>query len=139
MQKLLLLISPVLKILPKNPKSKEKDNNYEMHDVNSIELIRVCIFIFHLFYRVNSKVEDCLESRFPSLRHGSKSGRMISINWVFINWDLCSVGLVLGGVLEIFKILLPRLGSYRVSRFFWLFIFFVFQFFYHKFGPQRSK
>ena len=37
---------PCLKILSKNPKSKEKDNNYEMHDVNSIELIRVCIFHF---------------------------------------------------------------------------------------------
>ena len=28
------------------------------------------------------------------------------------------VGLVFGGVLEIFEILLPRLGSYRVSDFF---------------------
>ena len=34
-------------ILKIQKKSKEKDNNYEMHDVNSIELIRVCIFIFH--------------------------------------------------------------------------------------------
>ena len=38
-------------------------------------------------------------------------------------FDFAMVGLVLGGVLEIFKILLPRLGSYRVSRFFRFFIF----------------
>ena len=33
-------------LILKIQKSKEKDNNYEMHDVNSIELIRVCIFHF---------------------------------------------------------------------------------------------
>jgi len=47
---------------------------------------------------------------------------------IFLLFDFAMVGFVLDGVLEIFKILLPRLGSYRVSRFFWIFDFFVFDF-----------
>ena len=40
---------------------------------------------------------------------------------VYIFWYGLVVGLVFGGVLEIFEILLPRLGSYRVSDFFLFF------------------
>ena len=39
----------------------------------------------------------------------------------FLIFDFAMVGFVLGGVLEIFKILLPRLGSGWVSRFFFNF------------------
>ena len=40
---------------------------------------------------------------------------------VYIFWFGLVVGLLFGAVLEIFEILLPRLGSYRVSDFFLFF------------------
>ena len=78
----------------------------------------------HIFLLGSDGVGFCKFSKFFYLgKVGIGLSLKIFLIFDFLIFDFAPVGLVLGGVLEIFKILLPRLGSDRVSRFFSFLIF----------------